>query len=394
MITTCRLCGSERVRLVLDLGMQPLANKYPVSSEFPGEEFHPLQVQFCLSCSNVQLGTIVSRRLMFEEYFYLSSVNGSLVRHFEDLALSLEGAQFVIDIGSNDGILLKPLRARGVRALGIEPSVNVSRIANDLGLDTHTAFFDEECVEFVVTHYGKPDVIVASSVFTHLEDPHAFVSSVRNLLSSHGTFIIEVEYIGNFIETLQFERFYLDRVFYYSLTSLVRLFAAHDMVVTHVNHISPHGGSLQVRVEHQAAGKFPDQSVLDQLALERDGLTIEAFERFRALVDLELAQLRESLEGFKRAGTRVAGYGAPARVSTICNYGRIGPELISFIVDDSPLKQGKCSPGTHIPIVGRTYLNSHHVDVLFVFAYEYMEAIREATRDSYVYYTPIPVRRA
>ena len=389
---TCRLCRSTDVRMVLDLGIQPLANKYPAASDFATEERHPLQVEFCLNCSNVQLGTIVSRKVMFEEYFYLSSVNGALVEHFERLAQTLRNSRFVVDIGSNDGILLKPLRELGVRALGVEPSINVSRIANDLGLQTHTAFFDAACVDHILTHHETPDVIVASSVFTHLEDPHQFVESVKRLLAPDGTFLIEVEYIGNFLDSLQFERFYLDRVYYYSLTSLVHLFAQYDMTLTHVDHIVPHGGSLQVHVKHRSAGVAPDATVRDQLARERVGLTHEAFMAFRTRIDAEVTNLRSALEGFKAGGMRVAGYGAPARVSTICNYAKIGPDLIHFIVDDSPLKQGKHSPGTHIPIVPRSHLDSHHVDMLIVFAYEYIDAIRASTHNRYEYYSPIPLR--
>lgn len=387
----CRLCGSEDGHLVLDLGLQPLANKYPKPSEFEREERYPLQVEFCTTCSNVQLNTIVSRKVMFEEYFYLSSVNGALVRHFEQLATRLSSARFVVDVGSNDGILLKPLQALGVRALGIEPSINVSKIANDLGFETYTGFFDAHCVEYIISSNDKPDYIIASSVFTHLEDPHVFVDCVKSLLAPGGTFIIEVEYIGNFLSTLQFERFYLDRVYYYSLTSLVHLFGAHDMVVTHVDHIEPHGGSLQVHVSHHDGDASPDASVNDQLAIERGALTLEAFAHFGSRVNEETHKLRQALIALKSSGIRVAGYGAPARVSTICNYGGIGPELISFIVDDSPLKQGKHSPGTHIPIVTREHLDSHHVDALVVFAYEYLPAIREATGHAYRYFTPIPI---
>ena len=387
----CRLCGSEDIRLVLDLGMQPLANKYPIPSEFDREERYPLQVEFCTKCSNVQLSTIVSRKVMFEEYFYLSSVNGALVSHFEQLASTLKSARFVVDVGSNDGILLKPLKALGVNALGVEPSINVSKIANDLGLATYTGFFDAQCVEYISASHEKPDYIIASSVFTHLENPHTFVDSVRSLLAPGGTFIIEVEYIGNFLSTLQFERFYLDRVYYYSLTSLIHLFEAHDMVVTHVEHIEPHGGSLQVHVSHREGNSSPDSSVHDQLVIERKALTLDAFAHFGTRVNDETHKFRQALINLKSSGIRVAGYGAPARVSTICNYGAIGPELISFIVDDSPLKQGKHSPGTHIPIVAREHLDSHQVDALVVFAYEYLHAIREATGHAYRYFTPIPM---
>ncbi len=233
----CRLCGEPAAIEFLNLGQQPLANKYPTQAEFAAEDFFPLQVFFCPTCKNVQLGTIVSRERMFEDYYYLSSVNRELVRHFEDLAQQLASAHFVVDVGSNDGILLKPLQKLGVKALGVEPSINVSKIANDQGLETLTTFFDIPAAEKIEESYGRADVIVASSVFTHLENPSGFIEAVKRLLTDDGTFIIEVEYIGAILATTQFERFYLDRIFYYSLTSLAKLFAAHGMFIADVREI-------------------------------------------------------------------------------------------------------------------------------------------------------------
>lgn len=388
----CQLCGEPHLHEFLNLGRQPLANKYPTQAQFAAEDFFPLAVLFCQRCKNVQLGTMVSRERMFEDYYYLSSVNPGLVRHFEKLASKLATAKFVVDVGSNDGILLKPLKALGVRALGVEPSINVSKIANDAGLTTITAFFTEASARQIAEGHGKADAIVASSVFTHLENPHEFIEAVKVLLDTGGRFVIEVEYIGNFLKSVQFERFYLDRIFYYSLTSLKHLFEQHGMYISDVEHIEPHGGSLQVTLQRQGEGAAPTQWVADQLALESQALTVPELAKFREQVDRQIAAFRSVLEGYKAQGLRVGGYGAPARVSTICNYGQIGPELIAFTVDDSPLKQNKFSPGTHIPIVPRTHLEAHRPDVLVVFAYEYLDDIRKKTGGGYRYLIPIPPR--
>jgi hypothetical protein len=298
----------------------------------------------------------------------------------------------VVDIGSNDGILLKPLKQSGVNAIGVEPSVNVSKIANDQGLTTVCSFFDRKAAGEIEQAYGRPDVIVASSVFTHLEDPHEFVDAVKWLLDDNGRFIIEVEYIANILRQTQFERFYLDRIFYYSLTSLSYLFDAHDMVVTDVEHIEPHGGSLQVTIRRKRQGVEPSANVTRILAEEEQGLTTAKLQEFKAEVDRQIAALRAVLVRYQQADQKVAGYGAPARVSTICNYGRIGPSLIEFTVDDSPLKQNKFTPGTHIPIVAKARLDQRRPDVLVVFAYEYMDDIRKKTGDAYRYLLPIPPR--
>ena len=369
----CFLCGCEEPVEFLNLGKQPLANKYPVESQFSAEEFFPLNVFFCPRCKNVQLGTMISRARMFEDYYYLSSVNPGLVRHFEVLARKLSGAGFVVDVGSNDGILLRPLKELGVRAIGVEPSINVSKIANEQGLTTVCAFFDDASAVQVAKDHGKADVIVASSVFTHLEDPHQFIESVKKLLTDDGRFIIEVEYIGNILRTIQFERFYLDRIFYYSATSLCHLADLHGMAVTDIEQIEPHGGSLQVTIQRKSAGVKPTERVSALLQAESESLNVERLSAFKTEVDTQIAAFRRVLEGYRSSGLKVGGYGAPARVSTICNYGEIGSSLIAFTVDDSPLKQNKFTPGTHIPIVPRTHLDDHKPDILVVFAYEYLD---------------------
>lgn len=388
----CDLCGDGDPVEFLNLGNQPLANKYPVEAQFASEDFFPLKVYFCAHCKNVQLGTVVSRARMFEDYYYLSSVNQGLVRHFEKLADKLRTARFVVDVGSNDGILLKPLKKRGVKALGIEPSVNVSKIANDEGLTTICAFFDQASAAAVEREHGKADVVVASSVFTHLEDPHQFIEAAKALLSDDGRLIIEVEYIGNIVRQTQFERFYLDRIFYYSLTSLKHLFESHGMAIVDVENIEPHGGSLQVSIQHKAHAVAATPNVAAQLKEEAETLTIPKLKAFRVEVDKQLGAFRKLLEDYKSANLKVAGYGAPARVSTICNYGRIGPSLIEFTVDDSPLKQNKFTPGTHIPIVPKGHLDEHSPDVVVVFAYEYFDDIRKKTGEGYRYVLPIPPR--
>jgi SAM-dependent methyltransferase len=386
----CALCDHDPSAEFLNLGQQPLANKYPTRDQFETEEFFPLAMFFCPRCKNVQIGEIVSRERMFEDYYYLSSVNAGLVRHFETLARKLAGAQFVVDIGSNDGILLKPLKELRVKAVGIEPSVNVSKIANDQGLTTLCTFFDAAAAEKLETSYGKPDVIVASSVFTHLEKPHQFIGAIKQLLSPNGRFIIEVEYIGNILRNVQFERFYLDRIFYYSLTSLKYLFDMHDMIVVDVERIEPHGGSLRVTIQRNGPGISSSGNVTFLLDEEAESLTAAKLEEFRNNVDTQIAAFRDLLVGYKSSALKVAAYGAPARVSTICNYGNIGSSLIEFAVDDSPLKQNKFTPGTHIPIVAKAHLDSHRPDVLVVFAYEYFEDIRNKTGGSYRYLLPIP----
>jgi len=386
----CGLCKSESAEF-LNLGSQPLANKYPKEDDFDKEDFFPLVTYFCPRCKNVQLGTIVSRERMFEDYYYLSSVNAGLVRHFDALAKKLADKKFIVDIGSNDGILLKPLKALGVRAVGVEPSINVSKIANDAGLDTITSFFDTETAEKIKKKYGPADAVIMSSVFTHLENPHQCVEDIKALMEESGDFIVEVEYIGHILDTTQFERFYLDRIFYYSLTSLKNLFEMHGMYIADVEKVEMHGTSLRVTARKGSGAASPSVGAL--LKEEEETLTLPRLMEFKTQVDSYLGAFRDKLLEYQSQSLRVGGYGAPARVATICNYGKIGPELIPFIVDDSPLKQNRFSPGTHIPIVPKTHLETAKPEVLVVFAFEYLDDIKKKTAGhGYRYLIPIPPR--
>jgi hypothetical protein len=391
--SVCALCGEEDIIEFLNLGRQPLANKYPRGEEdFKKEDFFPLAVFFCPRCRNVQLGTAVSRARMFEDYYYLSSVNPGLVRHFEGLAQELAGSRFVVDIGSNDGILLKPLKELAVKALGVDPSINVSKIANDAGLETIVSFFTRETAQEIKQKYGAPDVVVASSIVTHLENPHPFIEAVKNLMDDNGRFIVEVEYIGNILKNVQFERFYLDRVFYYSLASLKSLFEAHGMRVADVEEIEPHGGSLRVSAVKNGYPGSASGTVSPFLEEEKTVLTLTALQEFKSRVDSHIAALCDKLFEYRNSCLKVAGYGAPARLATISNYGRIGQPLIDFVVDDSPLKQNRFSPGMHIPIVPGSFLEEHKPDVLVVFAHEYFDDIKKKTGGAYRYLLPIPPR--
>ncbi len=390
----CLLCHKNKLIEFLNLGKQPLANKYPkTETAFKKEDFFQLSVFFCTNCKNVQLGTIVSRERMFEDYYYLSSVNPKLVRHFEQLAKKLSRAKFVVDIGSNDGILLKPLKALGVKAVGVDPSINVGKIANDRELTTIVAFFNKESAKTIVEQYGRPDTVVASSIFTHLENPHEFIDAVKDFVTPDGDFMIEVEYIGSIIKDVKFERFYLDRVFYYSLTSIKKLFEKHGMRIIDVEKIEPHGGSLRVTVRNKNAPGKTTERTKRLLREEVKSLTPAKLEAFRKKSESHIKAFRNKLEEYKKENISIAGYGAPARVATITNYGKIGPELIPFIVDDSPLKQNKWSPGMHIPIVQRGHLTKHKPEFLIVFAYEYLDDIKKKTKGGgYRYLLAIPPR--
>lgn len=389
MENKCLCCGGK-LSEIINLGLQPLANKYPKDiADFDEEFTQEMVIYLCEDCGYCYLPCDADRKIFFEEYYYLSSVNKELVTHFNQLANKLVtlGAKFVLDVGSNDGVFLKPLKELGVSCLGVDPSENVGAIANKNGLETFIGFFDNDLADRIITEKGRPDMIVASSVFTHLEDPGEFFSVCNKLLDREGVVIIEVEFINDIIESLGFERFYFDRPHYYTVESLRRLALQQNFGLVDVERIDTHGGSIRVTFKRIKELSVLQEVLSEKLApLNRDEI-ISQFKNFKRECNLLVEALRE----FKINGIDVLGYGCPARFSTITNFASIGPNLLPFVIDDSPLKQGRHSPGQHIPIISS--VESPHVSNYLVFAYEYINSIRsKVSRNDVNFLRPIPYK--
>ena len=391
-MSECRLCGGE-TEIFLDLGMQPLANKYPSDSkEIAAELTYKMEVEFCARCRSAQLSSLVDRELMFQDYYYLSSVNHELCLHFEEFVeTKLKHKSFVLDIGSNDGILLKPLVEHGVRCLGVDPSENVGKIANDKGLETLVGFFNDQTAKIIKEKYGVPDAIVASSVFTHLETPQQFIKDLANLCAPGTSVFIEIEYLHELVLNLQFERFYFDRPHYYSVTGMSALFEKEGFSLIDVSSIKPHGGSIRLEFVKTPSVKEVNESVLNFIDLETENLNFSQLASFASNVQAAADVFKSSLIELRSAGKKVVGYGCPARLATITNFAGIDQRLISEVFEDSPLKANRFTPGMHIPIVKADSFHDFNPDVVIVFAYEYFSSIRRRIhRSSFAYFRPIP----
>jgi hypothetical protein len=326
---------------------------------------------------------------MFEDYYYLSSVNQELKNHFEDFSKKLSEFNFILDVGSNDGILLRPLKNLGKKCLGIDPSHNVGKIANNEGLETIIDFFNMESAKLIKENYGRPDAIVASSIFTHLESPKEFISSLEYLIEDEGEIFIEIEYLANLVDNFQFERFYFDRPFYYSVTSMRNIFLEKSLSLINVEEISPHGGSLRLTFKKSSDKTIIDNSVDKFLKLEQKKFRKESISTFQPSIEKYAEELFYLLNNNK--DKKVAGFGAPARLSTISNFAKINTDLLPYVVDDSPLKVDRYSPGVHIPIVPREHMIKDNPDIIIVFAYEYIDSIYEFTSQfNAKHYQPIP----
>ncbi len=386
----CTCCMSDTKKTLINLGNQPYANKYPSSETKLNEPINNLSIEICTKCYTASTKNIASRKIMFEEYFYLSSINSELVKHFKNLAKIIPPTSKLLDIGSNDGIFLKPLQEKNVNALGIDPSENVGKIANENGLKTIIGFFDDKNTSEILNNYGKFDYIIASSIFTHVEKSDEFINNVFNLLNDNGTFILEIEYIKNILSNIEFERFYFDRPYYFSIKGVMNIFEKNKLFVNKIENISPHGGSLRFFISKE---KFNLSQDLQYFLNEEDKFFKNFFKNdYQKIAQHEATRLKNFLIKLKEQGDKVIGFGCPARFSTITNFINIDKSLLPFVIDDSPIKQNKLSPGKHIPIVPREFLENYNPDVIIVFAYEYFNSIYSYTKKFKAdHYKPIPL---
>lgn len=390
----CKICDSSQLIEIINLGKQPLANKYPKNRiEINNEKKFNLKVLFCRKCRTAQIKKIIDRNILFEDYYYLSSVNKKLKQHFEELALKINKYNFVVDIGSNDGILLAPLKKLKVKSIGIDPSINVGKIANNRGLKTYIGFFDETIINKILKKHQKPDLIVASSVVTHLENPKRFAKNIKKFLETNGVLIIEIEYLLHFLRNLEFERFYFDRPFYYSANSINELFKKVGMKLYDIEKLNIHGGALRCYVKNSFECKV-SKRCKKILTEEKENLNTKFLKSFNNEISKHSILLRNQLVSLNKMGKKIIGYGAPARVSTITNVSKINSNLIKYIIDDSPLKQNRFTPGMHIKILPRKNNINNSINVVIVFAYEYFKDIKKYFKNKKVtFYKPIPFKK-
>lgn len=389
-MSTCIVCESQ-IEKISSLGLQPLANKYPKNiTEIEAEFKSSMEVFFCESCLYINIPCAISRDLFFEDYFYLSSVNKELVEHFKSLADHIKNVKssFVLDIGSNDGILLGQLIQNDIKCLGIDPSENVSKIANESGLQTIVGFFDEKAVEKIKRNFGKPDMITASSVFTHLEFPGLFFKNCRDLLYKNGKVVIEVEYLSDIVSNFSFERFYFDRPHYYSLYSLIKLAEPYGFKLEDAELINVHGGSIRATFTDENSCEISERAT-EILKKEKIQLSKKTIINKLDQFSKSCVELKNKIKDLKNNNFNLAAYGCPARFSTITNFAEITKNEIPYVIDDNPLKQGRYSPGKHIPI--RSFNEKDSVDIYIVFAYEYIRSIKEQVANPDAkFFKPIP----
>ena len=380
--TRCLICQAG-IEPFMSFGRMPIANGFLTPEQFAGEYFFELKVGCCPRCGMVQLTELVDRDKMFHDrYAFFSSTSTRMAAHFKALAERVMAGYLpspdplVVEIGSNDGITLQHFAAAGIRHLGVEPSANVAEAARARGVTTLGEFFDEALARRIIAEHGQADVFLGANVMCHIPSLHSVAEGIRMLLKPRGVLIFEDPYLGDIVEQTSYDQIYDEHAFYFSVGSVNRVFQSHGLEVVDVSPQPVHGGSMRYVIAHQGARAISpavrtQQAKEDALGLQRP----ETYARLRRHIERSRETLRELLEDVKRQGERVVGYGATSKSTTVTNYCGLTPELVEFISDTTPIKQGTYSPGAHIPVRPYEAFTARYPDYALLFAWNHGEEI-------------------
>jgi SAM-dependent methyltransferase len=379
---------------VLTLTPTPPANAFVPTAEVGLEQaLYPLEVYFCEECSHAQLLDVVPPVELFRDYVYVSGTSKVFRDHFSHYAsevmqrFPLMAQELVVDIGSNDGTLLRCFQESGFRVLGVDPAHEIAQQATEGGIETINGFFTPALAREIRDQHGTAALVTANNVFAHIDDLAAVAEGVRVLLSPGGVFVFEVSYLLDVLEKTLFDTIYHEHLSYHTVEPLVRFFEANGMELIGADRVGSHGGSLRVFAQLKGGPHSVAESVDERLAEEELlGLNrAEALLQFGSRIAVVRDTVMSLLDGLRSRGTKLAGYGAPAKATTLLYHFGIGPETLEYIVDDSPLKQGLHTPGLHIPVFSAAALEEQPVDCLFILAWNFANSIiknQAAFRDS------------
>jgi len=387
--TECKICNSPNATEVISFGQMPVANAFLKEEDLKNEEFtYPMGVSFCPDCKMLQLTEVVpySKYIVPDETgtrnyaFFSSSSNQAMKEHYANMASEitsrfLENKDQVLEIGSNDGIMLQAFKKNKV--LGIEPSHNVAEVARAKGIETLTEFFTEDFAKNVAKEKGLFKTIATTNVFLNIIDMHDFLNGVTTLLDKKGVFVTEDPYVPKILSDVAYDQIYDEHIWYFSLHSLENLFKAHGMRIFDAEEQWVHGGSM--RVYACKDGEYePSARVKEYLEQEtREGIdTIKPYLEFSEKVRESKEKLSSLLKELKKDGKKLVGYGASSKGTIVCNFCGIGNGTLDYIADSTPFKFGKYSPGKHIPVVSQEEVfQKDNPDYAVLFIPNHLEAV-------------------
>jgi SAM-dependent methyltransferase len=370
---SCRGCGGQTLESVVDLGSMPLANSYIKPALAARADInYPLHAYVCRRCWLVQVPPVVSAAHIFSDYAYYSSYSQTWLAHCRHYAqamiarLKLHASSQVVEVASNDGILLQQFQMADIAVLGVEPAQNIAAYANAKNIPTRNAFFGKETAQQLLREGVRADLMIANNVLAHVPDLHDFVAGFGVLLAPGGTITFEFPHLLEMLKHTQFDTIYHEHFSYLSLTALAPVFAAHGLVMVDVERLPVHGGSLRVFVQHTGADVATNVAAFlsDEIAF---GLTdMASYRAFDASVRRLKTDLLAMLKQLHQQGKRVAAYGAPAKGNTLLNYCGIDTKLVAYTVDRNPEKQGCLLPGSRLPIYAPEHVLADKPDILFI----------------------------
>lgn len=381
--TRCRICGSRNLVLFLDLGETPLADAFVKKPDQP-ELYFPLRVVVCENCFLVQLIDIVDSDILFgDNYGFYTGASPSSIAYFEAYAKDVlarypdQAKRFTLEIASNDGILLEHFKKAGCNVLGIDPAINVATEANNNGIPTLIRHFDHSTARYIMDKYGSASLILANNVVAHVDDLYDFMQGVKLVLDEDGLFIFECHYLPNLIFKNQSDNVYHEHRSFLALNPLKILFDRVGLKIIDATEMNTQGGSIRIMVVHKNSPAEMNEHT--KWLMKREELLglnkLETYMGFQARVDYNKQVLLEILLELKKQGKTIYGLGAPAKGNTPLNYGSIGTQYLDYLVDKTPYKIGKYSPGMHIPVIAAGSVSMP--DYYLILPWNYLDGIME-----------------
>ena len=355
-MSLCKICNND-LETVISFGEMPISNRF-VSDVTEDEFLYDLSIGFCPECFMVQLEECVDPAMMFnEDYAYFSSISKAMEGHFGEMAkeimdvVSDKPQPFVVELGCNDGIMLKHVAERGIPHLGVEPSANVAARAREKGVHVLEDFFNATSASEIKNRYGKADVICGANVMCHIEDINSVFEGVSVLLKPDGVFFFEDPYLADIIKKASFDQVYDEHVYYFSGLAVSELAKRHGLQLVNMVPHEVHGGSMRYYLSKGSKNRVTKNVEIFLAAEKTLNLhVLDGYILFRERVDKICSDFKQALLRIKAEGKKIAAYGATSKSTTLLIYSKIGPDLIDYVSDTTPTKIGKYTPGTHIPV--------------------------------------------
>ncbi len=381
----CRFCGKTLRTTFVDLGMSPFCQTHIEPQQLNHmEPFFPLHAWVCENCFLVQLEEYVAPANIFSEYAYFSSYADSWVEHARKYSVLMRDRfglgrdSLVMEIASNDGYLLQHFVAASVPVLGIEPAANVAKVAQDKGIRTEVCFHGRTSADKIVAKYGQADLLLGNNVLAHVPDLNDFVAGMKRLLKPSGVITMEFPHLQRLMEQNQFDTIYHEHFSYFSFMTVEQVFAAHGLTLFDVDELSTHGGSIRIYARHTGDDSKPMSERAQQLRARELSMgfnRLATYQDFAEQVKATKRKILSMLIDLKNRGKTIVGYGAPGKGNTLLNYCGIRTDILTYTVDRNPYKQGKYTPGTHIPILSPDRIRETRPDYVFILPWNLKDEI-------------------